>query len=82
MTMLPADLKPGDYIVEISYQYGEDLYARLRVPIKVDEPQVKTPAKTAKPLPNSQKPPAKKPAPPGSKPLPRNRPKPIAPAAR
>ncbi len=37
LTMLPPDLEPGEYIVEISYQYGEDLYAKLRVPIKVDE---------------------------------------------
>jgi hypothetical protein len=41
MTMLPPDLSPGEYIVEISYQYGEDLYAKLRVPIKVDKPVVK-----------------------------------------
>ena len=48
-TMLPADLKPGKYEVEVSYQYGEELYAKLRVPIKVDEPKAKAPPAKAPP---------------------------------
>jgi hypothetical protein len=43
MVMLPPDLKPGEYIVEISYKYGEgdDAVARLRVPVNVAEPRQK-----------------------------------------
>lgn len=34
--MLPPDLGVGEYIVEISYQYGEESYAKLRVPLKIE----------------------------------------------
>lgn len=33
--MLPPDLKPGAYTVNVKYQYGEDLFANLTVPITV-----------------------------------------------
>jgi len=33
--MMPAGLKPGDYVVEIAYQFGEQNYGRIRVPVKV-----------------------------------------------
>lgn len=36
--MLPPGLKPGSHIVEISCQYGDQDYARLRVPITVAAP--------------------------------------------
>jgi len=61
--MLPPDLKPGEYIVEISYQYGEELFATLRVPIKVELPQPKEkiiPKPPEKGKPKSATPPTKK----------------------
>jgi hypothetical protein len=33
--MLPPTLKPGAYTVNVKYQYGEDLFAELTVPITV-----------------------------------------------
>jgi hypothetical protein len=45
--MLPQDLKPGDYIVDIGYQYTDKDSAHLRVPITVPgaKPAAKKPAK-------------------------------------
>lgn len=39
--MIPPSLKPGDYVVEISYQYGDKDYAKVRVPIKISAPVAK-----------------------------------------
>ena len=36
--MLPAKLKPGKYVVEIAYQYAEQSYGRVRVPVTVLAP--------------------------------------------
>jgi hypothetical protein len=48
--MLPIDLKPGEYVVEISYKFGEseDAVARLRMPITVAAP----PAPAVAPVPD------------------------------
>lgn len=43
--MIPQNLKPGDYVVEISYQYGDKDFAKVRVPIKIAAPAKSAPAK-------------------------------------
>jgi hypothetical protein len=35
MVMLPPNLKPGSYVVEVAYQYTEQDYGRIRLPFKV-----------------------------------------------
>ncbi|MDR3688897.1 MAG: hypothetical protein P4L46_05920 [Fimbriimonas sp.] len=40
---LPASLKPGSYTVQIQYQYGESLFARLNAPFEVPQPQAQRP---------------------------------------
>lgn len=62
LVMLPPDMKPGAYTVDIVYRYGDDLAATLSVPLNV--PAVKAPAKpdakpAAKPA-TTTKPPAKR----------------------
>jgi|GEM_PF-1086872 len=41
--MLPAGLKAGEYVVEIAYQFGEQNFGRIRVPVSV--PATKSAAK-------------------------------------
>jgi hypothetical protein len=45
--LLPTNLKPGAYTVAIKYQYGQDLFANLIVPITIPGP-AKAKAKGAK----------------------------------
>ncbi len=40
--MLPIDLKAGEYVVEISYQYAPQLTAKGRLPLSVAKPVKKT----------------------------------------
>ncbi|MHB1462741.1 MAG: COG1470 family protein [Armatimonadota bacterium] len=40
--MLPIDIKPGEYVVEISYQYTPQLTAKGRLPLSVVKPVKKT----------------------------------------
>lgn len=57
LVMLPPDMKPGAYTVDIVYRYGDDLAATLSVPLTV--PEVKAaPKPPAKPN-TGAKPPAK-----------------------
>lgn len=41
--MLPPDLKPGTYNVEIIFQYGQELAKTLRVPVVIPEPKKPAP---------------------------------------
>jgi hypothetical protein len=54
MVMLPPNLKPGSYVVEVAYQYTEQDYGRIRMPFKV------VAGKPTKPAPKATKPPVKK----------------------
>lgn len=45
--MLPSNLKPGAYVAEIAYQYGEKDYARLRIPFNVAASAPTAPRKAA-----------------------------------
>jgi hypothetical protein len=38
---IPPGLQPGNYVVEIDYQYGTDLRASLRLPFKIEKPITK-----------------------------------------
>jgi hypothetical protein len=37
--LLPQNLKPGEYIVEIAYQYGDKEFAKARIPITIFAPK-------------------------------------------
>jgi len=46
--MIPQKLKPGNHILEIDYQYGTNLTAKLRIPITVPAATTTAQPKTAK----------------------------------
>ncbi|MCW5942809.1 MAG: hypothetical protein KIS66_11285 [Fimbriimonadaceae bacterium] len=56
LVMLPPDLKPGSYTVDVVYRYGDDLSATLSVPIKVPEAKAAPKPPAAKPNATSGKP--------------------------